>query len=293
MTAFDIIAPPVIGGIIALITNWIAIKMLFLPRKQIMIGKFRVPFTPGVVPRRKDMLAGVLGKAVADQFWGLDDLESVFTSDTFKNAVAERVMIIIEDPGTKLSFLDPDQAPDGELMQKLKDELCVRIQAAVLKSGLKEVINEQASQILSERFGNGVISKVLNEKTIPIVTNPLAEYVEMGILVNGREIIMPLIDEELRDLSREPIANILKEIIPDKDAQCALIVNVYTKFMQTHVRPIVESINISEMVAEKVRQMDPTDIEKLTLSIVSRELRYVILLGGLIGAMIGVVNIFI
>jgi len=47
------------------------------------------------------------------------------------------------------------------------------------------------------------------------------------------------------------------------------------------------------MVAEKVRQMDATDVEKLTLSIVARELRYVILLGGLIGAMIGVVNIFI
>ena len=240
------------------------------------------------------MLAGVLGKAISDQFWGLDDLESVFTSDAFKTAVAERVMVIIEDPGTKLSFLDPDQASDNELMQNLKDELCIRIQAAVLKSGLKEIISEQAGQVLSERFGkNGVISRVLNEKTIAMVTTPLAEYVERGILENGREILMPLIDEELYDLSREPVANILKEIIPDKDAQCALIVNVYTNFMKTHVRPIVESIDISGMIAEKVRQMNATDVEKLTLSIVSRELRYVMLLGGLIGAMIGVVNIFI
>ena len=293
MTLFNIIAPPIIGAIIGYGTNTIAIRMLFRPRKPVMIGRFRVPFTPGVVPKRKDFLAGILGQAISDQFWGLDDLESVFLSEEFTIAVAERVMTILSDPDAKLSFLDPYQAPDSEIMRKLKDELCVRIQAAVLKSGLGEIIIEQAGTLLHERFGNGVVSKVLNEKTITAVSDPIADYIEKQILENGREILMPLIDEELHDLSGEPIANIIENIIPDKDAQCALITSIYTSFMENHARSIVESIDIGGMIAEKVRNMDPADLEELTLSVVKRELRYVELLGGLIGAIIGAVNIFL
>ena len=48
---------PLIGALIGYLTNWLAVKMLFRPRKALYIGKFHVPFTPGVIPRRKAALA--------------------------------------------------------------------------------------------------------------------------------------------------------------------------------------------------------------------------------------------
>ncbi|MBR6349380.1 MAG: DUF445 family protein, partial [Lachnospiraceae bacterium] len=44
---------PIIGCIIGAFTNFIAIKMLFRPLKPVYIGKFRVPFTPGVIPKHQ------------------------------------------------------------------------------------------------------------------------------------------------------------------------------------------------------------------------------------------------
>ena len=44
---------PVIGLIIGYVTNNIAIKMLFRPLKPVYIGKRRVPFTPGLIPKEK------------------------------------------------------------------------------------------------------------------------------------------------------------------------------------------------------------------------------------------------
>jgi len=293
MTLFEIIAPPIIGGIIGYTTNVIAVKMLFWPRRAVKIGRFQVPFTPGVIPRRKNKLAGVLGKAISDQFWGHSDLESVFTSETFKSAVAERIMVIISSPDTTLAFLDPYQKNQSAVLNQVKDELCIRIQAAILKSDLKSLISDQYTRIMHERFGDGMVSKVFNERTFSVVLDPLVNLIEKDLLENGREYIMPLIDEELFELSREPVSNIINEIIPDKDAQLAFIGDVYTRFMDSHVRPIVESIDIEGLVTEKVQQMDSTDVEKLTLSVVARELRYVMLLGGLIGALIGIANIFI
>ncbi|MDX8045697.1 DUF445 family protein [Gracilibacillus sp. S3-1-1] len=54
----------VIGGFIGGLTNSIAIKMLFRPYEAKYIGKWKVPFTPGVIPKRRDQLAKQLGELV-------------------------------------------------------------------------------------------------------------------------------------------------------------------------------------------------------------------------------------
>ena len=292
MTPFEVIAPPLIGAIIGYGTTVIAIKMLFRPHNQVMIGRFKVPFTPGVVPKRKNQLAGVLGQAISDQFWGVDDLESVFTSETFKSAVVERVMILIDDPDTKLSFLDPDIEQNISL-QAIIDELCVRIQGAILRSDLKRMVYEQSRRFMSERFGGGIISRVINENTVALISERVSDLIKKDVLRNGRAIVMPMVEDELRDLSREPVGNLLSELLPDKNAQRTMIGDTYTEFMDNHVRPIVESIDIGSMIADKVQHMDAAGLEELTLAVVNRELRYVKLLSGVIGAFIGAVNIFI
>ncbi|MDB9315318.1 DUF445 family protein [Spirulina sp. CS-785/01] len=60
------IVPPVAGGIIGYFTNDLAIKMLFRPYKPIYIGKKRLPFTPGLIPRNQERLA----KRVSDTIMG-------------------------------------------------------------------------------------------------------------------------------------------------------------------------------------------------------------------------------
>ncbi|WP_281659294.1 DUF445 family protein [Halobacillus sp. Cin3] len=55
-----------IGALIGGVTNSLAIKMLFRPYRAIYIGKFRVPFTPGLIPKRQNELAQQLGKMVVN-----------------------------------------------------------------------------------------------------------------------------------------------------------------------------------------------------------------------------------
>ena len=48
---------PIIGGIIGLITNGIAIRMLFRPLKAIKVWGLTLPFTPGLIPKEKPRIA--------------------------------------------------------------------------------------------------------------------------------------------------------------------------------------------------------------------------------------------
>ncbi|MFB5663171.1 DUF445 domain-containing protein [Alteribacillus sp. HJP-4] len=53
-----------IGAAIGGITNFLAIKMLFRPYKAIYLGSWRVPFTPGLIPKRRAALADQMGRMV-------------------------------------------------------------------------------------------------------------------------------------------------------------------------------------------------------------------------------------
>ncbi|MGE4215053.1 MAG: DUF445 family protein [Anaerotignaceae bacterium] len=60
------IITPAAGAIIGYFTNWLAIKMLFRPHKQLFIGKIKVPFTPGLIPKEKERIALSLGDTVGN-----------------------------------------------------------------------------------------------------------------------------------------------------------------------------------------------------------------------------------
>ncbi|WP_347178021.1 DUF445 domain-containing protein [Sporosarcina thermotolerans] len=65
-----------IGALIGGFTNHLAIKMLFRPHEAKYIGKWRLPFTPGLIPKRRDELAVQLGKTVTNY---------LLTPDMFRN----------------------------------------------------------------------------------------------------------------------------------------------------------------------------------------------------------------
>lgn len=55
-----------VGAAIGGLTNALAIRMLFRPRRPWRIAGMRVPFTPGLIPKRRDDVARALGNMVAE-----------------------------------------------------------------------------------------------------------------------------------------------------------------------------------------------------------------------------------
>jgi len=54
-----------VAGFVGGITNHFAIKMLFHPRRPVRIGRWRIPFTPGLIPKRREEIGASLGKIVS------------------------------------------------------------------------------------------------------------------------------------------------------------------------------------------------------------------------------------
>lgn len=74
----------VIGAVIGGFTNFLAIRMLFRPFYPIYIGKWRLPFTPGLIPKRQGELAAQIGRLVVSHLVTPDSINKKLTDETFK-----------------------------------------------------------------------------------------------------------------------------------------------------------------------------------------------------------------
>lgn len=104
---------PLIGAFIGWITNWLAIKMLFHPRKPVKI--LFITFH-GIFPKNKPRIADKLGTVVQRDLINFSDikdrLQDPYALNNFKEEIASRVDDALRDrieKSTLASILVPEQ----------------------------------------------------------------------------------------------------------------------------------------------------------------------------------------
>ncbi len=96
------IVPPLVGAVIGYFTNWLAIKMLFRPLKPINIGGFKLPFTPGILPRERLRLSDSVGETVSRELLTPEVFKARLDEPALRVKIEEAIYLIIDD------FLDAD-----------------------------------------------------------------------------------------------------------------------------------------------------------------------------------------
>ena len=75
---------PLIGLFVGWLTNVLAIEMLFKPKKAIKIGKFRIPFTPGLIPLNRDKMIDRASFQTTEVLLNSLDQNDIENSEQFK-----------------------------------------------------------------------------------------------------------------------------------------------------------------------------------------------------------------
>ncbi|MEN9279596.1 MAG: DUF445 family protein [Gloeomargarita sp. DG_1_4_bins_134] len=75
--SLTLILPPVLGTVIGYCTNDIAIRMLFRPYRPLYIGRYRVPFTPGLIPSNQGRLAGRVADTITRSLLTPEELQNI------------------------------------------------------------------------------------------------------------------------------------------------------------------------------------------------------------------------
>lgn len=283
----SVLAGPVVGAIIGIFTNYIAVKMLFRPYREKHIGKFKVPFTPGIIPRRQPALAAALGRMVSEKLVREEDLKRALLSDELTNTVVNSILSLppLRESGKLLVGQTYDVQRD-----KLLTLLVDKIVTGIAGLDLAEILKREGAGIaagISQK--NPLIGMFLNEGTISAVATPLSDRILAFLEGDGKLKLREILDNEAAKLEEKPIG----EMFGNREDLQPLLASVYRKLVSEHADSIAARFHIADIVEERVRAMPPEDLEKLILSVMKKELNDVIRLGAVIGFIMGIVTTLI
>lgn len=297
MHYLEIISGPLIGGIIGYSTNYIAVKMLFRPLKPVKIGKYTLPFTPGIIPKRKDKLAEAIGNAVGQNLFTKQDMQELFQNSSVRNSILQGILAKME---TVMDASIQDVAKkfikEETLEQKksdITDFLTAKIKSGILELDLGTLIAEGGSSVLKEKFQGGMFAFLLNDDLISSIAEPIGREVEKYIEANGDDIFRPVVENQLNELLDMNTEEALDLLGLDVDKLKEALNQAYDTLVSENIEKLLSKFDIAGTVKKKVQEMDVAELEQLVLSVMKKELDVIVNLGALLGFLIGILNIFI
>lgn len=288
------IAAPVIGAAIGYCTNFIAVKMLFHPKKEIKVFGHRLPFTPGAIPKGKSRLAGSVGNAVGNDLITQADIEDKLLSDDIAEKIADSILDRLSDPvGELVSGLtgvsDEDHSAGREAVSA---RIAKYIAEAVAQVELSAVIAEKAPGIIREKLNNPMLEMFLTNELLAAVLSPVGTEIQNYIAEHGAELITPYVSQKLSELEEKPVGDVLADLNIERETLRSAVASLYKKAVSGCAGQLMDWLDLSSIVEEKINAMSPDELEKLVLVVMKKELNTIVNLGAVIGFILGLLNIF-
>ena len=319
------IIAPLLGGVIGYITNDIAIRMLFRPHTAKYIFGIHIPFTPGIIPKEKGRIAEAVGGVISENLMNKEVLEKYLLSEDMvgkvRSAVKEFIATQQRNDETVVQFLrhylskeeidtfaqNINQSITKQTYEKLADSsVGEKVAHIAIDHVAQKLTIDGAQELLSGiggalgglggmaagLFGGNIVAKFLGVLREP-AEHFLAKNINTMLRDNGEEIVSNMIGGEVDNFLNKSVSNLLE----GHEEQLAQAVNtiesIYRSIITEHLPKILQSIDISKIVRERINEMDVNETEKLIFQVMDKELKAIVWLGALLGLVMGSINILI
>lgn len=365
----------VIGALIGGVTNILAVRMLFHPFKTYYIFNKRVPFTPGLIPKRRKEVADKIGQVVEEHLLTESLIQSKLNAPSSRQAIEEvllkQIQKLKQEHMTLQYFadkldLDVAQLANEKLDLVISNKLDAFYQdnqTTPIKQIIPEEIEasidskidlvpdllfERASVYLSSEKGAADIASMLetffNEKgkivgllqmfmtkesiadriqheLIRLTKHPKAKAIAKQVIDNEYETMKAknlneLVSEsqynsfktsvtelavgylDVDKVSKQSFNTLMPSFIHFLESKVSQkLTDVIIENISKHISPIMQKINLRQMVEEQINTFDLAYIERLIIDVANKELKLIMLLGfllgGIIGLLQGVIAIFV
>lgn len=316
---------PLLGGLIGYITNDIAIRMLFRPHKAKYLLGIHIPFTPGIIPKEKGRIAEAIGGVISENLMNNEVLEKYLLSDEMigkvQSAVEEFISTQQQNQESVARFLghylsndeidtiaqNINQSITKQTYEKLADSsVGDKVAHIAIDHVAQKLTIDGAQELLSGiggalgglkgmaagLFGGNIVAKFLEMLREP-AEHFLAKNINTMLRDNGEEIVSNMIGGEVDNFLNKPVCKLLEGHEEQLAQTVDTIESIYRSIITEHLPKILESIDISKIVRERINEMDVNETEKLIFQVMDKELKAIVWLGALLGLLMGCINCFV
>jgi uncharacterized membrane protein YheB (UPF0754 family) len=306
----EYVFPVVVGALIGWFTNKVAIKMIFRPLRAHYLFGYKIPFTPGIIPKGHDRIARSIGN-IGENLVKIESIKETLLSDNILgriNAYIDDFIIRQTKNGETLREFIAHAVPADvidELILNTKDDMAAELNRMLNNS---EFINSVSDKIIEhvelkinslDILGLGVfasltgIQRRINSYLRNSIRKVLRDNIRSIIENNAEGIVYSICNKGINKVMSIPVCNIVNEQRSSIDAFKEYLINGYKKGVDKYLPRIVENINISKIVEKSVLELDVLEVEKLLLDVIANELRWIEVFGAILGGLIGILNIFV
>ncbi|MBQ9155188.1 MAG: DUF445 family protein [Eubacterium sp.] len=290
---------PIVGAIIGYATNWIAVKMLFRPHYEIRVFGFKLPFTPGVIPKGQKRMAKAVGRAVEDQLLTMDVLKAVLLSDDMKDKVRDSVKQWMEKEEASEKTLKDladgllSQEKEEEVVRSLKNHVTEVLYFKLVGMNVGNLVAEKVLEAAKEKLAESMLGMMIGGSMLDPIAEMIENRINEYIADFGEEYIAGIVDDETDHILGRTMGQGL-ELVRQHDVDLPeILVSLYGDVIEKELPKALSLLNLSAIVEDRINAMEVAEVEDLLLSIMKKELGAIVNLGALIGLVLGLVNVAI
>ena len=289
LVVFMIILGAIIGGV----TNMIAIKMLFHPFKPYYIFRFRIPFTPGLIPKRREEIARKIGQVIEEHLITEELIRQKLNQQQSRNMIQQLIQKQISklknDDVTikniaKFLGIDVNELVDYKLTTKVLSKLNFwyeknkyRKLSEILSQSfldqckgqieyITDFLCERARNYLSSEKGERDIYEMLD--TFFFVKGRIIGLLQMFMT---KESIADRIQQELIRLTQHPQSQIIitkvlndeYETFKDKNLDEIIKAQQFKNYSQLVLNELKTYLNLKDKTQRPINQIVPQFIQFL------------------------------
>lgn len=290
------IATPIIGAVIGYVTNWVAVKMLFRPRREVYLLGRRLPFTPGVIPRGQGRLARAIGRTVETQLLTPEYLKEKLLSEeahaSFREKLeAHRVKCARSEVTvyeTAAAAISPEKTE--QIVEKAKQDVIAFLNEKVESMELGRRIVALVMDTAREKLAESMFGMMIGASFLEKVEDYLEERLDALLLEYTQDYIEREVQEEAEALKQKTVADGVHFLEERELLEEDLLWDLYVKFIGAKLPDLLAALHLSQIVEERINAMAVEEVEELVLSIMNKELGAIVNLGAVIGLVLGLFN---
>lgn len=200
----------VVGSLIAGSTNHLAIQMLFRPYEAKYIGKWQVPFTPGLISKRRDELAVQLGNMVEEYLMTPEMIRKKVITEETELKINEMISNYVKDNFlvNELSLKDYlHKFNQYDKISYLENKIDIIIEEKIIE--MKNILERKR---IADLLGENGLS-VINKRVPEISSYILIKGIEYVGSEEGDNLIKGMVEEFLT--SKGKLGGMVKLLVGD------------------------------------------------------------------------------
>ncbi|WP_248499018.1 DUF445 domain-containing protein [Staphylococcus haemolyticus] len=287
----------VVGAVIGGVTNVIAIRMLFHPFKPYYIFKMRIPFTPGLIPKRREEIATKIGQVIEEHLI----TESVIhqklnepnTREAINDLVIKQLSKLKSDDATIRKFANQfdfdlddliNNKLDKTIINKLNNYYYDKQATSINEILPAEVITmvdeklDQAGDLIRERARNYLSSDKGARDIYDMLDTFFAEKGKIVGLLQmfmTKESIAERVQHELIRLTRHPKAKVIidkvirgeYETLKSQPLSNVVKEEQFTNISESLVHLIMTNLQLNEKMDTPINKLTPKLVDQIQVGV--------------------------